>query len=120
MRVALILSVALLVACGSPEDICVRQAQTELAALDAQIAETEQTLARGYRVIPASEARTTLHICAWPKEPVLFCTRNTPATRETRVSVDTTAEQANLDRLRAERSAIAATTAEQISRCRAA
>lgn len=119
MRLILILSAGLLAACATPQDRCVRQAQAGLTALDAKIAESEQALTRGYRITPASERRTTLHICAWPKEPVLFCTRHTPEAPETRVAVDRTSEQAELDRLRAERAEVAAATATRIAQCRA-
>ncbi|MBB4208773.1 hypothetical protein [Roseinatronobacter bogoriensis] len=119
MRLLLALSAALLAACASPQDRCLQQAQAPLVELDARIAESEHAIARGYRIMPATEARTTLHICAWPKEPVLFCTRHTPATRETRVAVDTGSEQANLDRLRAERSAVAEATAQRVASCNA-
>lgn len=120
MRLLLVLPAALLVACATPQDRCVRQAQAGLSALDAQISESEQALARGYRITPATERRTTLHICAWPKEPVLFCTRHTPEAPETRVAVDRTSEQAELDRLRAERAELAAATATRIAQCGAA
>jgi hypothetical protein len=119
MRLIYALSALALVACASPQDRCLRQAQAQLVELDAQIAESEHAIARGYRIMPATEARTTLHICAWPKEPVLFCTRHTPAMRETRVAVDTGSEQANLDRLRAERRAIAEATAQRVASCNA-
>jgi hypothetical protein len=120
MRLMLILSAALLAACAAPQDRCVRQAQTELTALDAKIADSAQALARGYRITPATERRTTLHLCAWPREPVLFCTRHTPEAPETRVAVDRASEQAQLDRLRAERAEVAAATATRIAQCRAA
>ena len=119
MRLILVLSAALLGACASPQDRCLRQAQAPLVELDAQISESEQARARGYRIMPATEARTTVHICAWPKEPVLFCTRHTPATRETRVVVEAGSEQANLDRLRAERRAVAEETAQRVASCNA-
>ena len=117
MRAILILlvSATTLAACAAPQDRCVRQAQAALTTLDAQILDAEQALARGYRVTAASEARTTLHICAWPKEPVLFCTRHTPATDEGRITVDRRSEQEKLDRLRHQRATF---TADYPARCR--
>ena len=112
-----LVSATTLAACASPQDRCMRQAQAELYALDAQILDAEQALARGYRVTAASEARTTLHICAWPKEPVLFCTRHTPATSAARVAVDRDVEQENLDRLRRSRAAVAAQSIARVAQC---
>jgi len=119
MRAILILlmSVTTLAACAAPQDRCVRKAQADLHALDAQISDAEQALVRGYRVSPASEARTTLHICAWPKEPVLFCTRHRPATKEARVAVDRNVEQKNLDSLRHSRAAVAAQSSVRVAQC---
>ncbi|TVR46776.1 MAG: hypothetical protein EA386_09170 [Rhodobacteraceae bacterium] len=120
MRViAPILLGGLLAACASPEQRCVRTAQADLVELDRQIAESERTLARGYRDRPEVAGRTTLHICAWPREPVLFCTQHTPRQPATREAVNVPAEQARLASLRAQRDGIAAAAARAMSACRA-
>ncbi len=109
----------LLVACATPQQACIRAAGAELAELDRQIAESERAIARGYRERPATEPRTTLHICAWPREPVLFCTQHTPGQRASRERVNIPAEQARLASLRSQRGALAARTADAIAACQA-
>ncbi len=110
-------ALALLAACATPRQTCLRAAQAELQALDAQIAEVEAALARGYRITPEREPRTTLHICAWPREPVLFCTQHTPRERATRVSVVPAAEEARLAELRHDRARVVAATADRAAAC---
>ena len=118
MRLILILAASALIAgCATPRQACLRAAQAELQSLDAQIAESEDALARGYRVSQPTEPRTTLHICAWPREPVLFCTRHTPGLRETRVDVHRGAEEARLTELRRERARLMTVTADRIAAC---
>ena len=110
-------AVALLAACATPRERCILAAEANLRAIDAQIADHETALARGYRVIPATEPRTILRICAWPREPVLFCTEHTPGQRETRVSVDAEVEEARLAQLRKERARMVVQTADRIAAC---
>lgn len=118
MRLGLALAgVAIVAACASPRESCIRQAGEEVRLLDQQIAETEAALARGYRVTEPSEARTTLHICAWPREPVLFCTRHTPGQRATRLNVERGAEEARLVELQRERARMVVVTADRIASC---
>ncbi|MFN7004208.1 MAG: hypothetical protein ACK4NW_12365, partial [Roseinatronobacter sp.] len=77
MRLIALPFLLLLAACASPQQSCIRAAQADLRAIDAQVAESEAALRRGYRVTQAREGSTTLNICAWPREPVLFCTTHT-------------------------------------------
>lgn len=87
----------LLTACASPQERCERAATAELRALDAQIAETEDALARGYRTLPAQDGVTRLRLCAWPREPVLFCTERVQTPRaQRREAIDHTQETARL------------------------
>ncbi len=115
----LLLAGGLLAACATPQQACTRAAQADLVALDRDIAETEHAIARGYRMTEAVAPRTTLHLCAWPREPVLFCTRHTPGSSAQRLAVDPKAEQARLDSLRARRGALEMRTAQAVAACRA-
>jgi type II secretory pathway component HofQ len=118
MRLGLVLLAALVLAgCASPRQTCLRAAQAELRALDAQITESEAALVRGYRITQATEPRTTLGICAWPREPVLFCTQHTPGQRATRVDVLPAAEEARLVELRRERARLVVVTADRVAAC---
>ncbi len=112
---ALVLSVLTLSGCAQQN--CLRAAQAELRALDAQIAESEEALARGFRVTQATEPRTVLNICAWPREPVLFCTTHTPGQRATRTNVLPAAEEARLAELRRERARLVVVTADRVAAC---
>ena len=117
MRLLALPLIGMLAACASPQQSCIRQARSELRALDDQIAESEEALARGYRVTQATDGRTVLNICAWPREPVLFCTTHTPGQRATRVSVHPGAEEARLAELRRERARLVVVTADRIAAC---
>lgn len=109
----------LLAACASPQQRCERAASAELRALDATIAETEEALARGYRIQPAQEGITRLRLCAWPREPVLFCTEQvqTPQAQR-RAAIDRAQETARLQELRSQRAALVIQTADRIAACR--
>ena len=118
MRLSLALAASVLVAaCASPRESCIRAAGAELRALDAQITESEAALARGYRITEATEPRTTLHICEWPREPVLFCTQHTPGQRAARIAVHAGAEEARLAELRRERARLVEITQDRIAAC---
>lgn len=117
MRLIALPFLLLLAACASPQQSCIRAAQADLRAIDAQIAESEAALRRGYRVTQAREGSTTLNICAWPREPVLFCTTHTPGTGATRTAVLPAAEEARLAELRRERARLVAVTADRIAAC---
>ncbi|TVS03781.1 MAG: hypothetical protein EA407_05945 [Rhodobacteraceae bacterium] len=109
----------LIAACATPQQTCLRAAQAELVALDREIAEAERAVARGYRMSEAVEPRTTLHICAWPREPVLFCTRHTPGASAERRPVNRAAEEARLESLRAQRPGLIVQTEAAVATCMA-
>ena len=117
MRLVVSFCLALLVGCANLHSSCIRAAQAELRALDAQIAESETARQRGYRVTQATQSRTTLNICAWPREPVLFCTTHTPGKRATRTEVSPAAEAERLMQLRREHARLVAVTADRIASC---
>ncbi len=106
-RTGLVLALCLIVTgCSTPPDGCTRADLTQLRDLDARIAATERDIARGYRIEPAQAAETRLRLCAWPKEPVLFCTETVQTARsETRVPIDPVQSTRDLAALRSERSA---------------
>ncbi|MGP9791550.1 hypothetical protein [Roseinatronobacter sp. NSM] len=109
---------ALLVACATPQDRCIRAAQADLRDLDAQIADVESALAQGYRVIPAQEGLTRISLCAWPREPVLFCTQSVQRPRsEAREAIDRQAEQTRLQDLRQRRAELVVQTTHRVSAC---
>lgn len=118
-KAAVLVAVAVLVsACASPQDRCVQAAGAELRSLDTEIAQTEQALARGYRVLPAQDGVTKLRLCAWPREPVLFCTERVQTPRaQSRQMIDPAKENVRLQQLRAQRAALVIQTADRIAAC---
>jgi len=116
----LILAVpAIIAACSTPQDRCVRAAQADLRAVDEQIADVETALEKGFRILPAQEGKTRISLCAWPREPVLFCTQSIQRPRsESREAIDRHAEQARLAQLRQTRAELVIQTADRVSACR--
>lgn len=110
---------ALIAACGTPQDRCTRAAQADLRAVDDQIADVETALEQGYRILPAQDGLTRVSLCAWPREPVLFCTESIQRPRsETREAIDRQAEQARLQQLRQTRAELVVRTADRVAACR--
>ncbi|MGY6705502.1 hypothetical protein [Roseinatronobacter sp.] len=110
---------AMIAACGTPQDRCVRAAQADLRAIDDQIANVETALEQGFRVLPAQEGVTRLRLCAWPREPVLFCTESIQRPRsESREAIDRQAEQTRLAQLRQTRAELVVQTADRVAACR--
>lgn len=77
-----------------------------LGQVQAEIADRDAALGRGYRVDPAQDGKTLLTFCGLPR---LVCTEHVQQPRaERRVPVDRDAELAALARLRAEADALRA------------
>lgn len=97
-----------LAACSVPVDACQRKAQSDLLALDRQIDNLTHDIMRGHSVSPAQLPETRLRLCAWPKEPVLFCTETIQkAEAEKYVLIDAAATARDVSALHAERAALA-------------
>ena len=110
--------VASLAACTPPQTACERAASAELRALDSRIIAAEQDIARGFQIIPEQAPETRLRLCAWPKEPVLFCTETLREARsETRVPIDRARAEQDLTTLRAERAALSSRIAHSQLQC---
>lgn len=110
---------AVIAACGTPQDRCVRAAQADLRAINEQIADVETALEKGFRILPAQDGKTRLSLCAWPREPVLFCTESIQRPRsESREAIDPNAEQARLQHLRQTREELVIQTENRVSACR--
>ena len=120
--VALLLT-ALVSACASPRERCIRAATQGLRTVDALIAETEATLARGYayRTEPAGIA-FGLNYCAYSGGNIGFgfCSANGTATRQRPVAVDIGEERRKLAELKQRRGELAAQSAPAVAACGAA
>lgn len=115
-RLALVLPLALM-ACA-PSMRCAGPELTQLRAVESQIAMLERDMARGYRIEPAKNPETKLRLCAWPKEPVLFCTETVQrAQSERRVALDAVQAEAELRALRLKQAQAVARLADAQGRC---
>ena len=115
-RLAFVLPLALM-ACA-PGSRCAGPERAQLRAVESQIAELERDMARGYRIEPAKSPETRLRLCAWPKEPVLFCTETIQrAQSERRVALDPVQAEAELRALQLEQSRAVARLADAQGRC---
>lgn len=101
MRWIILIVPLLLTACAAPP-----QCGGRLGTVTAEIAERERAVTRGYRVIPEQDGKTLLRLCGSPE---LLCTDHVQQPRaKRRVAVDISAEQAALQRLRAEQASLKA------------
>jgi len=112
---------AVLAACGTPQEQCVRNATREIRTLDRLIAEQRATLARGY----AYETREIMHY-AWqrcddwvPGAPRRMCYEPEWDTVKEPVAIDPAAEQRKLEGLLARRAALAQQAEPAVAACKA-
>lgn len=115
MRLTLVL-LLLLAACGDPRTGCLNRADAPLRALDAEIAETELALARGYRLAPGARITTGLAVCA-SDSPLTFCLSGERPLTERRIAIDRASERARLRALERQRPALAAQAARAAAVC---
>lgn len=90
----------MLSACATPQQQCIATASAETRALQAQIKETQATIARGYAVHEQSVPYTSTNICYDGKKQRYLCPRTEFRRIETPVSVDIAAEKAKLAQLK--------------------
>jgi len=125
MRVLVFLCLGLLAACATPRQTCERDALRDLKVVDALIAESERTVARGYAVTREPYTRTRLDFCYgsrfgyYDRWGMSFCTRPEIEYRERPVAVDLKAERAKLAELKAKRAELAQESLRKVSVCRA-
>lgn len=122
MRLALtLILLALLSACGTPQEHCIRTATREIRTLDRLIAETETNLARGYGFEERQIMRHQWTRCDdWVSgTPHRMCFEPVWDTVKRPVAIDPQAEQRKLDGLRARRKALGLRAEAAIAACRA-
>ncbi|MBK1636772.1 hypothetical protein [Rhodovulum adriaticum] len=123
MRAILVLLPLALVACTSPRAACERDALHDLRVMDALIAETEQTLARGYALQREPVTRPRLQVCYGAplddnRVGMTLCNRSETTYRERPVAVDLGAERRKLTSLQAKRQDLARSAARRLAACR--
>lgn len=120
-RFALILFVAALAGCGTPQERCIGSATREIRTLDRLIGETRADLARGYGYETREVMRHQWRRCDdWVAgTPSRMCFEPVWHTVKRPVAIDPAAEQRKLDGLVARRGALMAQAAPAIAACKA-
>lgn len=115
-----LLALALLTACGTPQEQCIRAATRELPTLDRLIGETRANLARGYGYEEHEVVRHEWGRCDdWvPGTPARMCFEPVWDTVRRPVAIDPAAEQRKLDGLLARRGALLARAEPAIAACK--
>jgi hypothetical protein len=118
---------ALLAACGTPQEQCIRNETRELATLDRLIREAEANLARGYAYETVEITRTEWQICEYipdPNDPTKpprprYCLEDVTDTVQKTVAIDPAAEERKLASLKAKRRKLEPEARAAIAECRA-
>ena len=127
-KLALLLPLSLLAACGTPQENCIRGNTREYRALSRLLAETEANLARGYAWKEREVMRTELGFCRRPMRDrhgdIVYvessCWRDVVDTERYRVPIDPAAERRSRDYL-AEKLKVETARAENVVQaCKAA
>lgn len=129
-RHAAIAVLALLTACGTPQEQCIRKATRELRTIDRLMAEVQGNLDRGYAWEERQITRTEWVVCGYYPAPPRpdgtqrplrprYCLDDVVDTIRHRVAIDPAAEQRKLDGLRAKRAEVNRAAAAEVRACRA-
>ncbi len=122
---------ALLAACGTPQERCVSRETRDLRAVDRQIAEAEGNLARGYALVEVTVYENYWGYCRERPDPpaegqpppppeVRLCQKEREFTETRAKRIDLVAERQRLLGFQAERKVLAGAAETAIDRCRAA
>jgi hypothetical protein len=123
-RLVLVL-VAALAACGTPQDQCINRNTRDLRVVDRLIAETEGNLERGYALETVTRFRDYWGTCldrvvvgnqviAQPR----MCLREVAYTEERPKAINLEAEAEKLEGLKAKRTELARTAAPLVAQCK--
>lgn len=127
MRRLLILApIALLAACGTPQERCIQRETRDLRVLDGLITETRSNIGRGYAL-----QEYTVTVPQWepcpPRVdqngnplPAQMCLEDRVETRTRPVAIDLNAETAKLESMLAKRDQLSAEADGRIAQCRTA
>jgi hypothetical protein len=118
LRLLALLSLVLLTAC-SARDICVSQARSELRTLDGLIAETRETVSRGYAIEERTVPEEVFTRCRDAEGNLRPCWITVTRTERQPVAVDIAEERRKLAQLEARRAEEAQRAAARIRACEA-
>lgn len=122
-----------LVACGTPQELCIARETRDLRVVDRLIAETEANLKRGFAYENVEITRTVWVNCEpWPAPPPVdgqpapppaaprLCLEDRDITVTRPVAIDLSAETSKLSGLRSKRKQLVQVADRSISACRTA
>jgi hypothetical protein len=129
MKRPLLATLALLAACGTPQEQCINRATRDLRTVDKLIAESEGNLARGYAYEEYEVSVPVLEPCLRPGRPtadnpnpppVMGTCREWETETYTRPkAIDLAQEARKLDQLKVKRRQLARAAEPAIAQCRA-
>lgn len=117
---AMLLSLGLLAACATPQEICINRATGELRTLNARISTTQANIERGYAVHRTREPVAVFSRCSrrdgrsYPCQSVRYITREAP------VSISVAEERRKLLEMRERRDALQVQYGQLVEQCRLA
>lgn len=117
---------ALLAACGSPQEQCIARATKELRTITALAEETAANLARGYAYETYEITTPVWVICEWMQPEAegehprpRYCFEDETETFTRRIAIDPEAEQRKLAGLRKKDAELRRKVAAEVEACRA-
>lgn len=117
---------ALIAACGTPQERCIRSGTEDLRVLTQLIAQSEATLARGYALVEVETSRMAWRQCGWypPAQPGArpqprMCFVPVPDIETRAASVDLAAERAKLKSMQQKQRELQRAAAPVIAACKA-
>lgn len=125
MRRALLLApLALLAACGTPQERCIQRETRDLRILDRLVTETRTNIDRGYALQDYTVVVTDWDLCPAQLDangqplPARMCLEDREVTRTRPVAIDLTAETAKLESMLAKRDQLSREAEADIALCR--
>jgi hypothetical protein len=125
MRPLLILApLALLAACGTPQERCIQRETRDLRVLDRLITETRTNIGRGYALQEYTVSVPQWETCPPRTDangnllPAQMCLEDRTETRTRPVAIDLGAENAKLESMLAKRDQLARESEGRIAMCR--
>jgi hypothetical protein len=117
----LVLPLVALVACATPREACIRDAQRQVTLLNQQIATTQGNIDRGYALAEVQDIRTITTTCTGTNEDgstfTFPCQETRTITRQEPVAINVAEERAKLADLIERRDAAAEATNARIQQC---
>ena len=115
-RPLLIAAALMLTACETPRERCIDNATKDITAIDAEIADVELSLARGYRIADSAIDTVGVRFCNGSGN-VTFCLGGEKDIEGRRIPIDRATERARLASLERQRASTLARMDREIAAC---